>query len=106
MTSDDDHLTLPNDQEDKESETSDASPPPSKAKKTQNCRYRTSSAQAEPKVKKRSPNAFMIYSQEKRGDFANLKVTEIAKIIGAQWRALSEEEKSRYKHMAATMATT
>lgn len=51
---------------------------------------------------KRGPNAFMIYSKEKRQayDLKAMKVTEVAKAIGAEWRALPEEEKSRYKQMA------
>ena len=50
---------------------------------------------------KQPPNAFMIYSKEQRAGFdKSVKVTEQAREIGARWRALSEEERTRYKQMA------
>lgn len=72
------------------------SPPP---KKRSRVAYRAAAPADKPK---RAPNAFMIYSKEKRQayDLKAMKVTEVAKDIGAQWRALPEEEKTRYKQMA------
>ena len=78
-----------------------AAPKKTKKKRT----YRSSTeTDAEPKPK-RPPNAFMIYSKEQRTQFDTkaMKVTEIAKEIGAKWRALSEEEQGRYKQMAAEL---
>lgn len=69
------------------------------AKPKKKARYR--SATDEPAKPKRPPNAFMLYSKEQRTQFdKTMKVTEVAKEIGAKWRELSEEEKNRYKQMA------
>lgn len=54
---------------------------------------------------KRGPNAYMIFSNEKRAgvkaENPEMKVTEIAKVIGEMWKELSEEEKQEYKDKAA-----
>ena len=43
----------------------------------------------------------MLYSKEQRTQFdKTMKVTEVAKEIGARWQQLGEEEKNRYKQMA------
>ena len=50
----------------------------------------------------------MIYSKEQRANYDTkaMKVTEIAKEIGATWRALSEEDKTRYQQMALELKGT
>ena len=59
-------------------------------------------ANSDREKKKRTPNAFMLYSKEQRSNFdtKTTKVTEIARAIGAKWRELGEEEKTRYRSMA------
>ena len=53
---------------------------------------------------KQPPNAFMIFSKEQRVDIdKSMKVTDQAKEIGARWQALEEEQKTRYKQMAADL---
>lgn len=52
----------------------------------------------------RKPSAYMIFSNEKRAEVKEqnpgARVTVIAKRLGEMWRALSEEEKSKYKEDA------
>lgn len=52
--------------------------------------------------KKRTRNAFMIYSAQERPKYqgTGTKVTEVAKQIGASWQSLADEEKNRFKAMA------
>jgi hypothetical protein len=55
----------------------------------------------DPNKPKRQPSSFMKYSNQVRPDVVKAnpgkKITEIATIIGAQWRSLSEAEKNKYK---------
>jgi hypothetical protein len=52
---------------------------------------------------KRPVNAFMKYMKKHRQEYAvkhpGTKASEVAKAMGAQWRALSEAEKEHYKSM-------
>ena len=53
---------------------------------------------------KRPLNAYMLYSQEQRPKFdKTMKVTEVAKAIGAQWKELSDADKQPYKDRAAAL---
>ena len=59
----------------------------------------------DPNAPKKAVSAYLLYSNSVRDAVraANptMKVTEIAKLIGAQWKALSEEELRRWKGVAA-----
>ena len=54
---------------------------------------------------KRNLSSYFIYVRENRekviADNAGISVTEITKILGAQWKALSAEEKAPYEEKAA-----
>ena len=54
---------------------------------------------------KRSLSSYFIYVRDNRqkviADNAGISVTEITKILGAQWKALSAEEKAPYEKLAA-----
>lgn len=51
--------------------------------------------------KKRGPTSFIIFSTEKRPEVLkknpNLKVPEVAKVLGALWKELSDAEKAKYR---------
>merc|ERR1719457_447292 len=55
---------------------------------------------ADPSKPKRPMNAFMMFANEKRPqhqkDYPELKMTEISKMLGEEWRSLSDDEKSPY----------
>ena len=59
----------------------------------------------DPNAPKKNLNSYMFYTREVRQDVANanptLKVNEVAKIIGGQWRKLSEEAKQPYIDLAS-----
>jgi len=59
----------------------------------------------DPNAPKKAVSAYLLYSNSVRDAVraANptMKMTEIAKLIGAQWKALSEEELRRWKGVAA-----
>ena len=51
---------------------------------------------------KRPPSAYLLYCAEARGALPEgMKVPEQAKMLGAQWKALGEEEKARFQAQAA-----
>ena len=51
---------------------------------------------------KRPPSAYLLYCAEARETLPQgLKVSEQAKTLGAQWKALGEEEKARFQAQAA-----
>ena len=51
---------------------------------------------------KRPPSAYLLYCAEARGALPEgMKVPEQAKVLGAQWKALGEEEKARFQAQAA-----
>lgn len=53
---------------------------------------------------KRATTAYFFFTAEMRErvkeENPDLKITELAKVMGAQWKALSEEEKQKYNEMA------
>ena len=53
-------------------------------------------------------NAFMVFCMARRTlpQYEGMKVTERARLLGAEWRELTEEEKAHYKQMAQTTAQT
>merc|ERR1711936_249156 len=55
---------------------------------------------ADPNKLKRPLNAYMMFANEKRPELQKkhpeLKITEIAKMIGEEWRSMSDDEKSPY----------
>jgi hypothetical protein len=59
----------------------------------------------DPNAPKRNLNSYMLYTGEVRKQVAavnpSLKVTEVVKIIGKQWRELSDEAKKKYVDLAA-----
>ena len=59
----------------------------------------------DPNAPKKNLNSYMLYTREVRQDVANanptLKVNEVAKIVGGQWRKLSEEAKKKYVDLAS-----
>jgi len=59
----------------------------------------------DPNAPKKALSAYLLYANSARDDVraANpkMKMTEISKVIGAQWKALSEEEQKRWKGVAA-----
>ena len=54
----------------------------------------------DPTKPKRPMNAYMMFATEKRKqiqkDKPELKMTEISKLLGVEWRGLSEDEKSPF----------
>jgi high mobility group protein B1 len=52
---------------------------------------------------KKPKSGFMFYSQERRVTLRveqpSLSVTDASKVIGAEWKALSEADKKRYQDM-------
>merc|ERR1712141_3263 len=54
----------------------------------------------DPTKPKRPMNAYMMFATQKRKeivkDHPELKVTEISKMLGAEWRGMSEDEKSPF----------
>jgi hypothetical protein len=56
--------------------------------------------------KKRPLNAYMKWVNESRADFKerypDLKPTELAKVMGEEWRSMDEEEKAKYKSSSET----
>jgi hypothetical protein len=54
---------------------------------------------------KRPPSAYLLFSMEKRPELQaanpNLKLPDISKKLGAQWKALSDSEKKPYEDKAA-----
>ena len=60
-----------------------------------------------PPKKKRAPSSYMLYCAEARASLPEgLKVPEQAKLLGASWKALSEEERSRFTAAAAAAKAT
>lgn len=63
------------------------------------------SKKKDPNAPKKNLNSYMFYTREVREEVASanptLKVNEVAKIIGEQWRKLSEEAKQPYVDLAA-----
>ena len=57
---------------------------------------------------KRPMTAFFLFSKDKRPALreanADLKITEIAKLLGADWRKASEKAKAPYKKKAKTLS--
>ena len=55
---------------------------------------------SDPTKPKRPLNAFMMFAGERRKQIkkenSELKVTEISKLLGQEWKAMSEDEKSPY----------
>ena len=53
---------------------------------------------------KRATTAYFYYAGEMRervkAENPDLKITEMAKVIGAKWKALSDDEKQKYNDMA------
>ena len=90
-----------------------AGPTSTKPKKSKAQRKRTgdddgvpSSDGDRPPPKKRPLNSYMLYTKEMRETKyrdSTLRPPEVAKEIGASWRALSDEERSRYTQMAASL---
>ena len=59
-------------------------------------------AAAPPPKKKRAPSSYMLFCAEARASLPEgLKVPEQAKRLGASWKALSKEERSRFEAAAA-----
>jgi len=62
---------------------------------------------ASPQSKKKYANAYVTFYKERFTEHRNLKsneqidVTDIAKLIGAEWQALEESAKRAYEDMAA-----
>jgi DNA-binding XRE family transcriptional regulator len=60
----------------------------------------------DPNAPKRGPSGYMIFSNETRAKVIaeqpelKSKVTDVAKIIGAKWQALSDAEKAKYNAKA------
>jgi len=62
---------------------------------------------ASPPKKKRAPSSYVLYCAEARASLPEgLKVPEQAKLLGASWKALSEEERSRFTAAAAAAKAT
>ncbi|ORZ39441.1 high mobility group box domain-containing protein [Catenaria anguillulae PL171] len=86
------HFTFPN----MPKAAKDSSPPP----KTRRPRA-TKKAAKDPNKPKRPMTAFFIFSGEHRDEVKkanpDLKVGQIAKVLGERWRALSDAEKAKYQ---------
>lgn len=82
----------------------DAAAPPA-AKKARKAKAPKVVAPAVVEKKKRARTAFLFYSNAKRAAVREaqpgIKITEAAVILGAQWKALSEEDKAPYLKLAA-----
>merc|ERR1711936_1460310 len=67
---------------------------------THNSKMPSAKKAADPNKLKRPLNAYMMFANEKRPqhqkDYPELKITEIAKMIGEEWRSMSDDEKSPY----------
>jgi len=70
--------------------------------------YKSKAGALTPKVKKRAPTAYAIFTSEMRArvveQHPDMKFTEIAKELGARWKALDDEAKDAYKAKAAAVA--
>ena len=83
-----------------------ADPPPEEeerpASPVKKKRRLTKPATGDPPKPKRPLNAYMLFAKEERArpDAYQGTVTEVAKAMGAKWRELPEEERSRYKELA------
>ncbi|TRY75371.1 hypothetical protein TCAL_00698 [Tigriopus californicus] len=66
---------------------------------------RVSTKNKDPHAPKRGLSAFMLYSGEVRPKIRasnpDMPVTEVAKVIGARWAEVSDEEKARFNALAA-----
>ena len=73
----------------------DAKRPPTKTEQKQN---------AKADAPKKARSAYFIFASEMRPsilvEFPGIKVTEVAKIIGAKWKELSAEDKKKWEEMA------
>lgn len=82
---------------------------PAPVKKTRKAKtVKTAASVVAPEVvvkKKRARTAFLFYSNANRAAIREaqpgLKITEAAVILGAQWKALSDEDKAPYLKLAA-----
>merc|ERR1712046_74680 len=56
-------------------------------------------AKKDPNAPKRALSAYFIYANEKRADYAKdgKSVTEVAKMLGAAWKELSDTEKKPFQ---------
>jgi hypothetical protein len=50
-----------------------------------------------PKQPTRPQSAYIIYINEKRPEFKDLKMTESSQVIGKMWKELAEEQKKKYE---------
>lgn len=59
---------------------------------------------ADPDAPKKPQSAYFMYANDVRASIKSenpeMKITEISKVIGAQWKELSEKEKSKYEKQA------
>lgn len=66
---------------------------------------RVSSKTKDPHAPKRGLSAFMLYSGEVRPKIRasnpDMPITEVAKVIGARWAEVSDEEKAKFQALAA-----
>mmetsp|Transcript_20431 Transcript_20431/g.30219 ORF Transcript_20431/g.30219 Transcript_20431/m.30219 type:complete len:644 (+) Transcript_20431:30-1961(+) len=80
--------------------------------KTSKTKKQSSSNPTKKKKQKKDPNApkgalsaFLYYSIQNRSkvlqEFPSLKLTEVSKVIGERWRALTSEDKKKYEELAA-----
>lgn len=64
----------------------------------------TEEIKEKPKGPKRPTSAYFFYSSARRGVMKqtapNLSMTEVAKLIGAEWKELTDQDKSVYTEMA------
>jgi hypothetical protein len=83
-------------------ESTEAKGPEAKAKPKR--KAKAAADESKPKKAKRPPNAFMIYCSTHRARVKQegiTSVTEIAKKLGEEWKALTEDGKRHYTDMAA-----
>jgi chromatin remodeling complex protein RSC6 len=87
---------------DSEEEEATAAPKPKQAKAGSKAQPKASAGADGPK---RPTSAYFYYNADRREWFKTqqpeLKMTEVAKLVGAEWKALSEKQRKKYTDLAA-----